>query len=236
MINNPKDLNKSLDLDKPLLKEKKPRVKELSLAQKKRRNQLNKFFNKYFNFFILLAVLIIFALSFYFLIKPKYQKIIESINTTFLEKNQLMPKYQELKEYQALAEAYKQVKPEEVEKIKGLIPEEYTKEELFTELIYLVSQQGLTVDSVDINPGEAVMAAATGRRPGEDSPASPSLASGRLGQMKAIIMTSNTTYPELKTLIAAIEKSLRLIDIDKLSYDPAGLTASLEITTYYFKK
>jgi type II secretory pathway component PulM len=218
-------------------------VKEKTYKQKHRENLMNKILNDYFGLLIILAVAVILIASYYLLIWPKYQKIVASINATFYEKNQLTPKYQELADYQALFAAYQKVNPDDIQKIKGLIPKDYIKEDLFTELIYLASTKGLAVNSLNIvkdTEATSTVAAASRRTVNGIAATSTPLADLKLpngvGSFNVKITLGKVNYPTLKTWLKTVENSLRIIDVKSLSFDPKTSTASLEMVTYYLKK
>lgn len=222
-------------------------AKEKSPEQKHRDNLINRILNNYFGILVIVVVLAILIASYFFLILPKYQKIVATINATFYEKNQLAPKYRELSDYQALIEAYKNVTSTDVERVKNLIPKEYIKEDLFTEMIYLASAKGLTVNSLNvIKYGEATSTSPVGgatRVSGANVAAAPTsspsldlrLPSG-IGAFVVKITLGKASYPALKTWIQTMENSLRIIDVKSLSFDPKTSVASLEMVTYYLKK
>lgn len=221
-----------------------PIVREKTTAQKHMQNLINRMLNEYFGILVILVVLVILAGSYFLLIKPKYQKIVASINATFYEKNQLAPKYKELSNYKALIEAYKKVDPADIEKVSGLVPKEYLKEDLFTEMIYLASTKDLAVNDLNVvKDVDAIAATSTGgRRVGPAGGATTTSATADLklpsgvGSFNVKIVLGKATYPALKSWLQAMENSLRIIDVRSLSFDPKASTATLEMTTYYLKK
>jgi|GEM_PF-1099439 len=223
-----------------------PVVKEKTPGQKHRQNLINKILNNYFGILVVLTVLVILIGSYYLLIRPKYEKIVASINATFYEKNQLTPKYKELSDYKSLIEAFKKVDPRDVEKVSGLVPKEYLKEDLFTEIVYLASTKGLNVTSLNIVKDNESLASSTNptgtpRRGATNNSATTTpattlrLPSG-VGSFNVRIVLGKVTYPALKDWLQTMESSLRLIDVKSLSFDPKTSSVALEMYTYYLKK
>ncbi|MFA4942572.1 MAG: hypothetical protein WC564_02990 [Patescibacteria group bacterium] len=219
-------------------------VKEKSPEQKHRQNLINRLLNDYFGAIIALSVIVILVGSYYFIILPRYQKIVATINATFYETDQLTPKYKELSDYQSLIEVYKNISPSDVLKVKGLVPQEYLKEDLFTEIIYLASTQKLTVNSLNISKdGVATSTPVSGRTAGANTNgtstagnlSSLKLPSG-VGAFNVKLSLGNVDYPALKTWLRAMENSLRIIDVKSISFDPKSGAAVLDMTTYYLKK
>ncbi|PIT94829.1 hypothetical protein COT98_02025 [Candidatus Falkowbacteria bacterium CG10_big_fil_rev_8_21_14_0_10_39_9] len=219
-------------------------VKEKTHKQKHLENLVNRILNNYFGILVVLTVVVILVASFYLLIWPKYEKIVASINATFYERNQLSPKYKELSDYQTLIEAYKKVNQDDVKKIQGLVPKEYIKEDLFTEMIYLASSKGLAVTSLNIvKDSEAISSylagttrKAAGNTPATSTPISDLRLPSGVGSFNVKIVLGKVTYPALKAWLQTMENSLRVIDVKSLSFDPKTDTANLEMTTYYLKK
>jgi len=218
------------------LKEKSPKRKHLD-------NLINRILNNYFGILVIAVVLVIFIGAYYLLIRPKYQKIVATINATFYEKSQLTPKYQELSDYQALIETYRKINPEDIKKIQGLIPAEYLKEDLFTEIIYLASIKKLAVNSLTIvkdtaatfTPGSSRRVAA-GETAGVSTPAPDMKLSGGIGSFNVKVALGKVDYPALKAWLQTMENSLRIIDVRSLSFDPKTSIANLEMVTYYLRK
>ncbi len=223
-------------------------LRELTPQEKHRQNQINKALNNYFPFLIIAAVIAVLALSYFFIIRPKYRKIVSTINTTFYEKNQLAPKYNELSGYQDLLEAYNKLDPVAVAKATDLIPGEYLKEDLFTEMVYLASQKGLTMGSLvvvkdvdQVAPSDTTGTNNNSRRP-SNAPATPTAPSApalnlpaNVGSFNVKMTLNKVDYSALKSWLAAVENSLRLIDIRTLNFDPKTSSVSLEMVTYYLK-
>ncbi|HNX11215.1 MAG TPA: hypothetical protein PKI61_03670, partial [bacterium] len=140
---------------------------EMSSSRRHLLNTFNRVLNEYFGILTVIAVIIVLALSYNFILRPKYQKILEKINTNAFAAKQLEPKYQELTNYEKLAEAYSQLDPKILEKHAGLVPPEYIKEDLFAEVIYLFSHNGYEVKTLDVTregEGTEVATSTNGRK------------------------------------------------------------------------
>jgi hypothetical protein len=227
------------------------RLEEMNSQQLKKKNELNRFLNNYFGWFTVILVIAILVGSYYLLLRPKYDLILETINTSLNEKKQLLPKYRDFGNYQALLKVYNELSNENIQKINDLIPAEYIKEDLFIELVYIVSKRGMVVESLDITKvgaaetAAAASAAATPATPAGNtrtrSASQPTAASTieiapGVGTMTARMSVSKVDYEKLKILLVTLEDSLRLFDIKKLTFDPEKKTVDLELATYYFKK
>jgi hypothetical protein len=223
---------------KPVLDE------EVDVKSRHRHNLVNRLLNRYFGLVIILAVILFAAGGFYFLVMPKYNAILDSINTTVFSKNQLYPKYKELESYQNILRAYQAIDPAQIKRVDDMVPAEYVKEDLFTELVYIISKKGFVVNSLDIvkdtEGGAGAAGSPTSARVANDqaSTAGSAGASGlpaNIGQMSVKADISKVDYPGLKVVLNLMEDSLRLFDIKSLSFDPGSNNAVFQLTTYYSK-
>jgi hypothetical protein len=218
------------------------------LLARRRRNSLNRALQNYFGLVIIIVVLATSFSLYKFLLKPKYDKILASINTTFFQKDQLVPKYKELEGYRNLMLAYQAVDKNQIARVDGLVPANYLKEDLFTELIYIISKKGFTVNYLDITTnaegGNATPAANTGRSGGAAAvPATATAGSGtgltlpaNVGTVNVKLSVNKADYPNLKVLLDLLESSLRLINVKSVNFSPTDSVAVLELDTYYLKK
>lgn len=202
-------------------------------------NQINRLLNDYFGILIIVVVILILFLSYQWLLRPKYQKIIAEVRTNTTAARQLTPKYQELAKYESMATAYAQLDPKILEKYNGLVPKQYIKEDLFAEVLYLLSHNGYEVKSLDVSQeGDDAATSTTNRKAGDGNSTSTkgiNLPSG-VGTMRVTAAVAGVDYPGLKKLLGIIQNNLRLTDVQQLAYDPKGKTAALSMTTYYLKK
>jgi len=202
-------------------------------------NQINRLLNDYFGVLIILVALIVLFLSYQFVLQPKYQKILSEIKTNTTATKQLAPKYQELAKYEGMAAAYAALDPQVLEKHSGLVPKEYIKEDLFAEVLYLLSRNGYDVKALDVSrEGDETATSTNDRKTKETTDANAkknTLPSG-VGTMRVAVSLAEVDYPSLKKLLTVIQSNLRLTDVQQLVYDPKSRAVALSMTTYYLKK
>jgi hypothetical protein len=232
---------------KKVAKEIKIMDEATQFKQRRRRNMINSILNRYFGFVVIVVVALIFWASYKYFINPEYKKIVAVINETFFEKNQLIPKYREVDSFRNIIKAYKLIDPADVARVNDMVPAQYIKEDLFTELVYIVSRAGFKVNSLDVVKDTETAATTPAVTPGgstrkaNDAGSAPaasevsSLPYG-IGRMNAKIDVAGVDYPKLKTLLKILETSLRLIDINNISFNPATNSVVINLSTYYMKK
>ena len=219
---------------------------ETQALLRRRRNTINRLLNEYFGLIVILVVASVFMAAFIFLIKPKYKEILDSINTTFFTNNQLAPKYKQLEDYKDILRSYKAIDPAQIKKVDDMIPPRYIKQDLFTELVFIIAKKGFVVNSLDITgdssplfgavagaPGAQAGAVMISNRQNNDTATSPS-DSANIGVMTAKVSVNKIDYPGLKVLLGVLENSLRIIDVKSVTFNPANNTANLTLDTYYY--
>lgn len=240
---------------------KDPKLAEAArMRSELKRQQLNKinfFWNENFQFIIIIAVLAALFCGYYFLLLPKYQKVVVVVKADIATKRQVfLERRRELNNLERVVDLYKLYKntnENNVNRLADMIPVEYTKEELFTEIVYLISKNNFSLLSINIANAESLSAApaptkvatpaAGGSKrqavtPGSARPvSSPSLLSlpASVGSYNIKVSIGKVNYSSLRKLLNSMENSLRLLDINNVKFDPATGTADLEINTYYLK-
>jgi len=234
------------------LEDQKTINEELEVKKRRARNLLNAGLNRYFGVAIVVVILLVSVLSYAYIIKPEYDGIIKNVNETFFEKNQLLPKYREADSYKNIVKGYKAIDPVEIDRINAMIPDEYIKEDLFTEVIFIVAHNGFKVDSLDVTKFSKLSALPAGgsTRLANDAKIASSSADGAtstvdtllvnlpdtVGAMNVKLGVSNISYQDFSKLLNVLEESLRLLDISNVTYNPSSKSAVFNFSTYYIKK
>ena len=212
-------------------KTKKDSINEADISRKTSlRQTINVFLSRYFRYLSIIIALLVMAGAYFYLLKPKYNKILLEIdntkNTQEAEREDLDQYYNKLLDY--IAE-YKKIKKADIEKISKLAPMDADYGKLFTDFEAIIKEQGFILNSLSINPDvKAVKNKASGK---EKSSVLPSV----IGRIKISADISGVDYESLKHLLGVIENNLRLMDVNSLNWSPDNASANLEITTYYLK-
>jgi hypothetical protein len=206
---------------------------EDSLEERKIRiRQFNKFLKFYFNWIIIGIVAVIFISGFFFLLLPKYRQTAGYIKASNQQQAlDTSAKREELKKIQQLLAAYDGIDKKYIDKINAIAPVIKNKEELFSELNYLVSVNQLVLQTITLSQKDGY----------EDQglvPISP--AQGKIPTnietVNIILTIRGINYESFKGFLTALENNLRLMDVLTVSYAPSSESTSLSINTYYSKK
>jgi len=191
----------------------------------KEKNSLNLFLNDYFNIIIVGVVIIVLALAYYLVIKPKYDLTMMAIKSNIEQQQRLYAEQvKKLNNLKTISSLYEKITPSDLKKFNGVLPDEYVRESLFGELEEIISQNGFILNSVNISKDDTTEG-------GESSGKS-----AKIGEINIQLAISSIDYAGFKNLLRLIESNLRLFDITNLSFSPGANTASLTLTTYYYKK
>ncbi|HTW96870.1 MAG TPA: hypothetical protein VMD74_04415 [Candidatus Methylomirabilis sp.] len=193
--------------------------------------KLNQFLSDYFNWFIVGVVVLVLVSGYFFLLKPKYDQTNNYINSlSRQEEGDFRAKQQELNDINTLLASYDKIDPSYLDKLDAIAPVKKNKEELFTEINYLVSRSGLLLRSVALTEAGAYVD--SGLVPLTKADAA---IAAQLESVNIQITVSGSDYDTFKRFLATLENNLRLIDVVSLNFDPRG-TATLNFNVYYLKQ
>ena len=114
----------------------------------------------------------------------------------------------------------------------------YLKEDLFTELVWLASKKGFSVISLEITKDSEVAVAndASRTRANIQAPAvGVTTLPESVGQFSIKMTLGKVNYVGLKSWLYTMENSLRLMDVQSITFDPKAETVALNMTSYYYK-
>jgi len=206
---------------------------------KKLMQQVSKILARYFNWLIIVLLIIIFIFSYFYLIKPKYQRLAEIVKNSNKER---MLEYVERQEYlnklSKLLEIYQGIDSDDIKKIDMMLTGEDVHEQLFTQLESLILKNGLLLKSLEIDPKdqgiEGNIAGRSGAGGVSDQEKKISLPA-EIGKIKISLSIASTDYSNFKNILYVLEDNLRIMDIFKLNFNPDGNSIDLELYTYYLK-
>ncbi len=192
-------------------------------AKLKSKNAFNLFFNRYFNIFLAVLLVLILILSYFIFIKPKFNQTLQAIRANIAQQETLYAEQEKkLASLKAVATLYDKITAADLNKFNAILPNDYVKEKLFGELEEIITQNGFILGSVSL----------TKTAPAEILSASESKS---LGEIRAGLKIGAIDYAGLKALLKTLENNLRLFDVTTVSFSPAGQTAELNLTTYYYQ-
>lgn len=179
------------------------------------------FLKKYFGLVLFLFVVLISVAAYYLIIAPKFKEATVTISAETLEQQKKYNEVvQKLIDLSSLNRSYKKIDPKLVKKVEEFLPSEYVQEQLFLELEQVIIKNGYTVNSISIE---------------KELGNSIGVANKSVGKVKVKISVSAVNYLDFKKLLSIMESNVRLMDIEKLTFEPADQTADFDFYTYYLK-
>lgn len=215
------------------IEEKRERKKE------KTKQIINVFLIRYFKWLIVFSVLVVLALGYILLIKPKYQQVTQLAKDGQAGKEQ---EYLQRREYldkiKNLIRVFQGVKASDIKKVNYILEKKDGPEELFTQIESIVKKNGLLLISLKIEsaePGSKESPKKISRTEEETAEPAASLPP-EIEKMKGTLKILGVDYFSLKSLLTSIENNLMIMDVVNLDFNPEGNSAQLIFYTYYLKQ
>ena len=213
---------------------------------KKKRNATNKFLNANFKVMVFIFILIFMGASFYFLICPKFKEASGASNQVIEQKKmEFIKEYNNLQNYKNLIAEFSEISQENVYKIEKMVPNAYTRDDLFTEVTYFLIQNGFKINSINIfDPSaEAVkVEKGTKRATTEEKVANLPAYQEKISTLPSTVGAwvinlelVNIDYLKVKSLLNLLENNLKIMDVYSLDFYPNSNTLNIGIITYYNK-
>lgn len=202
----------------------------MATKDNKNQNSVNLFLNSYFNIIIVFIVIVVFLVSYLVVIKPKYDETMAAIKLNIEQQQKLYTDQQKkLNSLKTVANLYKKISSENLKKFNSVLPDTYIKERLFGEFEEMVDQSGFILSSVSLQADEK-------EKPADITAEDTSASSTKIGTVNLELAVSAIDYTGFKNLVKLMENNLRLFDITKVTFSPAANSATIVLSTYYYKK
>ncbi len=232
------------DFEKNLKNNKDTREGDYKVKNIKTRNVINRFLRSYFKVFVFVFILLFLYLSFSFLIKPKFDAVTHSSDDILEERElEFVTLYRDLQARRAIINNFKKIGENDKYRVERMIPEEYSREDLFVELAYFLIKNNFEASSIEVvDPGASAFQQDRddlGRRVSDGMDTSGSYDShlnqipAGVGSWLAKIVLDDIDYIELKRLLNVLERNLKLIDVFSVDFDPQRERVELETFSYY---
>ena len=199
--------------------------------QSKNKGRLNTILNKYYRLFSVLIFLIIVFLGVWFLIWPeisKSQKMAKEFLPAKMEEIALLGKYTgKIKDLETLVSNIDSQYGRSLDLLRQVLPTQANVPELIAQVDALTRKSGFEMNSIDITESSAASLIKN----------NPAINSSPLRLVNINLSVSGGSYPNFKILLDNIEKNIRLLDLNSVSF--AGGTSeivnyTLNLRTYYF--
>jgi Tfp pilus assembly protein PilO len=211
------------------IEEREKEEKEIRAQKVKRR--VNLILNNYFGFILIGIAIVVLALGYFLLIRPKYDKTIKAIDVyNRQEEESFTAKKKELLKVRDMLKVYNDIEDDYKKKIYSIAPLRENKEEIFSEVNYLVNRNGLILQSISLSE-------TGGRAPEEFIPKEEDnyISREEIKKISISLSVRGTDYEAFKNFLSALENNLPMMDVVNLNFDPAGESSTFLIDTYYIQ-
>lgn len=189
-------------------------------------------FANFFNWFVVLICVVVLASGYWWLIKPKYEIVINDEAFKAQEKI-YQDKIAYLKQLNEVKNVYSNVSDQDKQKIDSIISAgediESLKIDLLKEITYLGKVNNVLIESFEITPLDN----SSDKFISIVKNSKISASTENLQIITISFTIKGVEYDQLKRMLGRFEKSLRFVDITKLSYNPDIKQADIELFTYH---
>jgi len=190
-------------------------------------------FANFFNWFVILICVIVLASGYWWLLKPKYDVVVN--DEAYKQQEKIyQDKIAYLQKLVAVKNVYNNIPDEDKKKIDAIISAgedfESLKINILKEITYLGKLHEVPIESFELTPLDN----------SEDRfinivSENQSVAGNNLQIIIVSFVMKDIEYATLKKILTRFEQSLRFIDVTKLSYNPDSKQADIELFTYYLQ-
>jgi Tfp pilus assembly protein PilO len=196
-----------------------------------KKNYINNLLNTYFDLFVVVFVVFLLFIAYFLLLKPKVDETISAISENISSHEKLLQaEKNKLTSLQEAVASYQKISEIDLQRVNGILPNDYDKEALYGEIEEFVKQNGFIPTSITLTKEDEKKK--TEKDNNSKTPTDKD--SSKIGEINISLALSGIDYAGLKNFLGAIESNLRLMDVKSLSLNGSN-SATLEITTYYYK-
>ena len=196
---------------------------EIKSRKKSQNIQLQIIFVRYYKIFIIIGAALILLLSYFFILKPKYEQVGIGGNYNLKAvKDEVNKREIFLKDLSELTNHYQQINANDLARINQALPQGKDVAGLLVQLQNLAENNGLLLASVSVNDPTEAMAGKDGKSDIQ-----------QLSVNLSLIGSQNNVYRQLKGFLNSLETNLRLFDVSAVYFTPGSPAFSVNLITYY---
>lgn len=213
--------------EQPVINSKKP------LLNRELTDQVATIIYNFFGVLIFITVVLIATLSWIIILQPKFKAI--NSGEEFIRKTE---EYQSQVRYygilNSIKASYEKISVADKEKIESFVNVSDNVLDLYSEIEYLARINNWSADKIDNKPMddnfEIVNLSSSNKR-------NNLLAQTKVWRTTLTLLGDKSrdpkaSYANLKRLVLAMESNLRLMDIQRIAFDPLNHSATIELLTY----
>lgn len=193
-------------------------------------------FFKYLKLITIVFIAIIFILSYFIVLKPRYEKMKNHSGVIINEKeNELKVFEKYLGELKDFNESYEKISSSDMENMNKVIPNKNDYEDLVVVVNDIVSNRGLELSSVSVGNVASKYPPSTRVKTTKAVASENNSFKNKIKKIDLSLDISGVIdYKKMKILVSDFERSQRLFDINSIDFTDNSDRMSLGISAYYF--
>jgi hypothetical protein len=209
-------------------------------TQNTNKAKLNLAIFKYFSWLNVILAIVMIGAGFAYVLKPKYRMISGETEIKLAEyRDRLEARDKYLNNLIDLDRTYQEISPEDREKINGILPGSADAGELMRQLELIVKSNGGSLSLLNIvynrpKPKTPRAAQYNNKKNAEDPFLERKLPEGA-EKFQVELTIEGLNYQSMKKLLASFENSVRLMDVEEVSFESAGAKMTVMLSAYYLK-
>lgn len=195
-------------------------------------------FSKYLKLFIFAFLLLIFLISFVFIISPKYTKMKNTANALKEEKgSQIDSLDQYLSRLMAFNRSQNSIRESasNIDSLDKILPEKDNSEDLIIVIDSIIKNRKLSLTSISVGEDTAQGKKQNTRvktgGPAKDDNIFPE----KVKKINFDLSIEGVDYDSMKSLVSDFEKSLRFFDISDINFTDGQSNMTIKLSAYYFQ-
>ena len=194
--------------------------------KKRQKITLSVIVSRYYLVVTALIIILVVALGYFFVLKPKYEQISASSgNGTGSISAELEKRQTYLNNLNLLISSFNKINQTEVEKVKKILPSETDIPGLYSQFQTLSEKNNIALASISIS--EAA--------PEEGTAINETGGISRLSVNLNLVGSKDSGYNDLKNFLSLLENNLRLFDVNAVYFTPGSPNFTINLITYYTK-
>ncbi len=185
---------------------------------------------KYFTWLNIVFFLTLIFFGYTYIIKPKYNTIGEQ-TAQALDKLQAEKEKREnyLNRLIRLNRQFQKISKEDRQKVDKVLASEPDMENLLKQMELIIKENGFLIQSLSVTVQDQSSEAADKNQ----KILKPKKKEPEIGKIKIELGLAGVDYYNLKRLLNIFEQNVRLMDVNKIDFEPSSETVDLTIFTYY---
>jgi Tfp pilus assembly protein PilO len=186
--------------------------------------KLDIFMYKYSFLVLILLLGAVLAAGFFFLLKPKYEEVLLTFNKIYEQKKTEAStlKASERKALQYIVD-FNSISESEKSLIDKIIPDSGQSELIYIEIEKIAKERGLILRKINITEKKEDL-----RNKNDEEKVKKGV-----NELEIDLIVEGFNYEGMKRFLSAIEKNIRLMDIQDITFSPDTFSANIKLLTYY---